>query len=93
MRKTKYKPRSLASVFPHIDKSDIDQVLQGFQVKSKSDEEKAIRKLVEFDYKQFEKKNPIKLTKQQIDSVLVEQKGDLFTSKDSLAHCVSISIY
>jgi len=69
--------------FPHIHSKILQEVYNKEQ-----DNEKAMKLIIDMDYQYFILKYP-KLKDLEKEYTIKEFKGDLFESKDSLAHCVS----
>lgn len=71
------------SRFPHMDEMTLDKIYE-----KEFDGEKAMKKVIQIDYERFIREYP-KLKTLEKEYSIIETKGDLFSSKDSLAHCVS----
>jgi hypothetical protein len=79
-KNTKRDPRS---IFPHMDQKVVDSIFD-----KEPNVEQAKKLVTAEDYKNFLNKFP-ELSKLEDKYTIKEIEGDLFKSKDSLAHCVS----
>jgi hypothetical protein len=79
----KQKKRDPRSIFPHMDQKVVDNIFD-----NEPNVEKAKKLVTAEDYKNFLMKFP-ELSKLEDKYTIKEIEGDLFKSKDSLAHCVS----
>ena len=77
------KKRDPTTIFPHMDQKIVDSIFE-----QETNVEKAKKLVTAEDYKIFINNHP-ELSKLESKYTIKEIEGDLFESKDSLAHCVS----